>query len=136
LWQARECQNHIEEALGSIYPIHAVVGRKCLEVMPRDVSKSHATKTIIDTLHAASSTEGESSSSSRPPLDFVISIGDDRSDEDMFEYCNGLIQDDDHTGLNKNQVVTVTVGSKSSAAKWFVPGVSAVLKNLQMLAQA
>ncbi|KAF9212479.1 hypothetical protein BGZ59_006702 [Podila verticillata] len=135
LWQARECQNHIEEAIGSIYPIHAVVGRKCLEVMPRDVSKSHATKFIVDTLRAASSTEGESSSSSRPPLDFVLSIGDDRSDEDMFEYCNGLTQDDDHTSLTKNQIVTVTVGSKSSAAKWFVPGVSAVLQNLQALAQ-
>ncbi|KAF9315711.1 hypothetical protein BG003_002709 [Podila horticola] len=131
LWQARECQNHIEEAIGSIYPIHAVVGRKCLEVMPRDVSKSHATKTIVDALRAASSsTEGESS---RPPLDFVISIGDDRSDEDMFKYCNGL-QDD--MGLSKNRIVTVTVGSKSSAAKWFVPGVSAVLQNLKTIAQA
>lgn len=99
--------------------------------MPRDVSKSHATKTIVDALRAASSsTEGESS---RPPLDFVISIGDDRSDEDMFKYCNGL-QDD--MGLSKNRIVTVTVGSKSSAAKWFVPGVSAVLQNLKTIAQA
>ncbi|KAG0086829.1 hypothetical protein BGZ93_007155 [Podila epicladia] len=128
LWQARECQNHIEEAIGSIYPIHAVVGRKCVEVMPRDVSKSQATKTIVDALRAASA-----NGKSRPPLDFVVSIGDDRSDEDMFKYCNGL-QDD--TGLNKDRIVTVTVGSKSSAAKWFVPGVSAVLQNLQTLAQA
>ncbi|KAG0358780.1 hypothetical protein BG005_001848 [Podila minutissima] len=128
LWQARECQNHIEEAIGSIYPIHAVVGRKCVEVMPRDVSKSHVTKTIVDALRAASAID-----KFRPPLDFVVSIGDDRSDEDMFKYCNEL-QDD--TGLNKDRIVTVTVGSKSSAAKWFVPGVSAVLHNLQTLAQA
>ncbi|KAI7829840.1 glycosyltransferase family 20-domain-containing protein [Gamsiella multidivaricata] len=119
LWQARECQNHIEEAIGSIYPIHAVVGRKCLEVMPRDVSKAHATKTIVETLRQQ---YGEDA------MDFVLCIGDDRSDEDMFVYCNGLNLGDEH------RVVTCTVGSKSSEARWFVPGVWSVLQGLQVMA--
>ncbi|KAF8936933.1 trehalose phosphate synthase subunit [Dissophora ornata] len=119
LWQARECQNHIEEAIGSIYPIHAIVGRKCLEVMPRDVSKAHATKTIVESLRQQPGVD---------PIDFILCIGDDRSDEDMFVYCNGL-----NLG-NEHRVVTCTVGSKSSEARWFVPGVPTVLQGLQVMA--
>ncbi|KAI1314892.1 hypothetical protein EDD11_001615 [Mortierella claussenii] len=119
LWQARECQNHIEEAIGSIYPIHAVVGRKCLEVMPRDVSKAHATKTIVEGLRQQHGADA---------FEFVLCVGDDRSDEDMFVYCNGLSLGGEH------RVVTCTVGSKSSEARWFVPGVSTVLQGLQVLA--
>ncbi|KAF9170844.1 hypothetical protein BGX21_008730 [Mortierella sp. AD011] len=118
LWQARECQNHIEEAIGSIYPIHAVVGRKFLEVMPRDINKASACKTIVESLQQQPGVE---------PIDFILSIGDDRSDEDMFVYCNGL----DIGG--ENRVVTCTVGSKSSQARWFVPGVSSVLQGLQKM---
>ncbi|KAF9909727.1 hypothetical protein BX616_011074 [Lobosporangium transversale] len=120
LWQARECQNHIEEAIGSIYPIHAVVGRKCLEVMPRDVSKAQATKTIVEGLRQQYGTDA---------IDFIFCVGDDRSDEDMFEYCNSQALD------GEQRVVTCTVGSKSSEARWFVPGVSTVLQGLQALAQ-
>ncbi|KAG0326717.1 hypothetical protein BGZ99_009115 [Dissophora globulifera] len=119
LWQARECQNHIEEAIGSIYPIHAVVGRKCLEVMPRDVGKAHATRTIVESLRQQPCSEA---------IDFVLCLGDDRSDEDMFKYCNGLSLGSEH------RVVTCTVGSKSSEARWFVPGVSGVLQGLQEMA--
>ncbi|KAF9962765.1 hypothetical protein BGZ65_008050 [Modicella reniformis] len=118
LWQARECQNHIEEAIGSIYPVHAVVGRKCLEVMPRDVSKAHATKAIVEGLRQQHGTDA---------VDFILGIGDDRSDEDMFIYCNGLAG-------GELRVVTCTVGSKSSEAHWFMPGVSSVLQGLKIMA--
>ncbi|GJJ69076.1 trehalose 6-phosphate synthase complex regulatory subunit [Entomortierella parvispora] len=123
LWQARECQNHIEEAVGVIYPIHAVVGRKCLEVMPRDVSKAHATKTIFENL--------VQQQAGADPVDFVLCVGDDRSDEDMFVYCNGLKLGENGS---ERRVVTCTVGSKSSEARWFVPGVSSVLQGLQAMA--
>ncbi|KAF9195349.1 hypothetical protein BGZ50_004725 [Haplosporangium sp. Z 11] len=144
LWQARECQNHIEEAIGSIYPIHAIVGRKCLEVMPRDVSKASATRTIVESLMPVSSspssesvtalpsTGGDAPAAQAHSLDFVLCVGDDRSDEDMFQYVNGLKVG---TG-NPHQVVTCTVGSKSSEAHWFVPGVSSVLQGLQVMADA
>jgi len=156
LWQARECQNHIEEAIGSIYPVHAIVGRKCLEVMPRDVSKACAAKTIIESLlppkaiHVLCSPPAESvpdvepsalpaTSLSEPAaltnlsaedaVDFVLCVGDDRSDEDMFQFVNGLQVGDGHP----HRVVTCTVGSKSSEARWFVPGVSSVLQGLQLM---
>ncbi|KAK3808295.1 MAG: trehalose phosphate synthase subunit [Benniella sp.] len=166
LWQARECQNHIEEAIGSIYPVHAVVGRKCLEVMPRDVSKAFAAKTIIESLvqlPLLSSRSGSTSSlplsesdqeedvrsvtgtgSEPSPLDFVLCIGDDRSDEDMFQYVNGLDKNEEDKEKTKEdqqqqhplRIVTCTVGSKSSEARWFVPGVTSVLQGLQLLADS
>ncbi|KAF9980890.1 hypothetical protein BGZ75_007864 [Mortierella antarctica] len=158
LWQARECQNHIEEAIGSIYPVHAIVGRKCLEVMPRDVSKACAAKTIIESLlpakaiHAlcsppASGPDVEPSAlpasdllesaallplSVEDTVDFVLCVGDDRSDEDMFQFVNGLQVGDGHP----HRVVTCTVGSKSSEARWFVPGVSSVLQGLQLMVES
>ncbi|KAI9234707.1 MAG: glycosyltransferase family 20-domain-containing protein [Podila humilis] len=149
LWQARECQNHIEEAIGSIYPVHAVVGRKCLEVMPRDISKASATKAIVqsleqrmqqqqqlDSLLLDDSSEKGSSTTSLPgatSIDFVLSVGDDRSDEDMFQFVNGLDLGSSESS-SPHRVVTCTVGSKSSAARWFVPGVSSVLQGLQAMA--
>ncbi|KAF9321645.1 hypothetical protein BG003_000528 [Podila horticola] len=132
LWQARECQNHIEEAIGSIYPVHAVVGRKCLEVMPRDISKASATKAIIQSLEEGSSTTSLPGAATSA-IDFVLSVGDDRSDEDMFEFVNGLDLGSS-TSSSTHRVVTCTVGSKSSAAHWFVPGVSSVLQGLQAMA--
>ncbi|KAF9917331.1 hypothetical protein FBU30_000800 [Linnemannia zychae] len=146
VWQARECKNHLEEAIGSIYPVHTIVGRKCLEVMPRDVSKAHATKTIVESLRQQYGPDA---------IDFVLCVGDDRSDEDMFVYCNGLklgetlektkteqieVADGSQEGQeqeheeNNHRIVTCTVGSKGSEARWFVPGVSSVLQGLQVLA--
>ncbi|KAG0237579.1 hypothetical protein BGX31_003536 [Mortierella sp. GBA43] len=175
MWQALECQNHIEEAIGSIYPVHAIVGRKCLEVMPRDISKASAAKTIVESLDSLplslrsgastpmmfpgsgkASRRGSDNSVETPsaplsisipepcPLDFVLCMGDDRSDEDMFQYVNGLKfskdnnnkdEDDKENGDNGQQhrIVTCTVGSKSSAARWFVPGVTSVLQGLQLM---
>ncbi|KAI7820144.1 glycosyltransferase family 20-domain-containing protein [Gamsiella multidivaricata] len=164
LWQASECQNHIEEAIGSIYPVHAIVGRKCLEVMPRDVSKASATRTIVESLGLIPSSLSDQTEDVEPtsstilsngsaqnlvfqPIDFVLCVGDDRSDEDMFQFVNGLeldkgadknMDDDNESGGSneQHQVVTCTVGSKSSEARWFVPGVSSVLQGLQILADS
>ncbi|KAF9580263.1 hypothetical protein BGW38_003163, partial [Lunasporangiospora selenospora] len=200
LWQARECQNHIEEAIGSIYPVHAVVGRKCLEVMPRDVSKACATRTIVESLvhqyrkrewreeqrrrkangnnHRHADSHGSTASTSSLaslsseqsldsnallskggendgaeketdvdsdgalfslgpiPIDFVLCIGDDRSDEDMFQFVNRLQlrgeerdeeeeeeEEEDHrvpksvADVASCKAVTCTVGCKSSEAR-------------------
>lgn len=126
--------------------------------MPRDVSKACAAKTIIESLlppkaiHALCSPPATApgaeplalgssnlqSSAALLPLsvedavDFVLCVGDDRSDEDMFKFVNGLQVGDGHP----HRVVTCTVGSKSSEARWFVPGVSSVLQGLQLMVES
>lgn len=88
--------------------------------MPRDVSKAHAAKKIVESLRQQEGAD---------PLDFVLCIGDDRSDEEMFGYCNGLKLG----GESEHRVVTCTVGSKGSKALWFVPGVSTVIQGLRLM---
>jgi len=70
-WQAAECMNHIEHSVGSLYPIHTLAKKKSILVMPRNVNKG----TIVRNVLAA-----------HPDADFIFAVGDDRSDEYMFEY--------------------------------------------------
>jgi trehalose 6-phosphate synthase/phosphatase len=109
-WQAAECQNHIEDALGTIYSIHAVVGNKKIEVMPRNINKAVAVSRIL----------------LAGVPDFILAIGDDRTDEDMFNYVNKL--------ENVKTKITCTVGSKSSEASYFISGVMGVVTCLDILA--
>ncbi|KAJ3415746.1 hypothetical protein HDV05_004210 [Chytridiales sp. JEL 0842] len=47
-WQAGECQNHIQNALGSSFPIHTLVKKKSIEVMLRNVNKGMNIRRILD----------------------------------------------------------------------------------------
>jgi trehalose 6-phosphate synthase complex regulatory subunit len=56
--------------------------------------------------------------------DFVMAIGDDRADEELFAYINKL---------NIPNIVTCTVGAKSTEAQYFINGVHSVLSILENL---
>lgn len=60
--------------------------------------------------------------------DFVLSIGDDRSDEDMFNFLKK------QKSLQK--VITCTVGTRSTEANYFIPNVDGVLSILDELCAA
>jgi trehalose 6-phosphate synthase/phosphatase len=79
--------------------------------MPRNVNKSVAISRILATVDP----------------DFILCMGDDRTDEDMFDYVNKLD--------SVQTCITCTVGSKSSEANYFVNGVSSVIGCLDMLAE-
>lgn len=87
------------------------------------VSKGLVTKKILSKLI----------SNGKPP-DFVMCIGDDRSDEDMFEsisstgYCPPLPAPPD--------IFACTVGQKPSKAKYYLDDYADVLKMLEGLVQA
>jgi trehalose 6-phosphate synthase/phosphatase len=85
--------------------VHAVAGNTTIEVIPHDINKSSiANRILLETTP-----------------DFVLAIGDDRSDEDMFSF------------LHKQKtlkVVTCTVGTRSTEANYFIPNVDAVLDML------
>jgi trehalose 6-phosphate synthase/phosphatase len=53
-----------------------------------------------------------------------MAIGDDRADEELFAYINKL---------NIPNIVTCTVGAKSTEAQYFVNGVHSVLNILENL---
>ncbi|SAM07399.1 hypothetical protein [Absidia glauca] len=68
-FQAKECQNHLENAIVSKLPVEILVGKKNLEVRPMSINKGEIVKRIL-TQHA--------------DVDLVICAGDDKTDEDMF----------------------------------------------------
>ena len=64
--------------------------------------------------------------------DFVLCVGDDRSDEDMFETISIAIS---RNILSKNSsVFACTVGQKPSKAKYYLDDTSEVISMLESLA--
>lgn len=66
--------------------------------------------------------------------DFVLCIGDDRSDEDMFEIignatANGVLS-------SSTSVFACTVGQKPSKAKYYLDDTTEVINMLEALAEA
>ncbi|KAF9930311.1 threalose-6-phosphate phosphatase [Linnemannia zychae] len=68
-FQAKECQNHLENAVLSKLPVEILVGKKNLEVRPTIVNKGEIVKRLM---------------SQHPDAEFVLCAGDDKTDEDMF----------------------------------------------------
>lgn len=65
--------------------------------------------------------------------DFVLCIGDDRSDEDMFEIIGSAINGG--TLSSNSSVYACTVGQKPSKAKYYVDDTSEVLTMLEALVE-
>lgn len=66
--------------------------------------------------------------------DFVLCIGDDRSDEDMFEVIGNAIS---RNILSANtSVFACTVGQKPSKAKYYLDDTNEVIIMLESLAEA
>lgn len=65
--------------------------------------------------------------------DFVLCIGDDRSDEDMFECIDSALT----SGVlsSNTSVFACTVGQKPSKAKYYLDDTSEVINMLEALAE-
>jgi trehalose 6-phosphate synthase/phosphatase len=90
------------------FAVHAVIGNTSIEVIPHDVNKSSIANRILQDINP----------------DFVLSIGDDRSDEDMFTFLNKQ---------KKLKVITCKVGARGTEARYYIPNVDAVLSTLEQL---
>lgn len=89
----------------------------------QDVSKG----LVFQNLLASMQSKGKSP-------DFVLCIGDDRSDEDMFESIASSL---DNNSLPDNaEVFACTVGQKPSMAKYYLDDPAEVIKMLQGLSAA
>ncbi|KAK6122429.1 hypothetical protein DH2020_043820 [Rehmannia glutinosa] len=77
--QAKELLDHLESVLAN-EPVTVKSGSNCVEVKPQGVSKGLVAKRLLSSMQD----KGMSP-------DFVLCIGDDRSDEDMFEVITSSI---------------------------------------------
>eukprot|EP00741_Cyanophora_paradoxa_P019421 tig00021127_g18748.t1 len=75
--QAKELHDHLDNVLGA-FPVQVVNGKGIVEVKPRMCNKGSTVERILGDLAEQSRSMGI------PCVDFVLVIGDDRSDEEMF----------------------------------------------------
>ncbi|KAI9323710.1 glycosyltransferase family 20-domain-containing protein [Dichotomocladium elegans] len=68
-FQAKECQNHLENNIVPKLPVDVLINQKTIEVRPVNINKGVVAKRILAELNT---------------VDLVICAGDDRTDEDMF----------------------------------------------------
>lgn len=120
--QAKEMLEHLESVLAN-EPVAVKSGQFIVEVKPQGVSKG----LVAEKIFASMTERGQQA-------DFVLCIGDDRSDEDMFE----IIADAMNNGVlsSNTSVYACTVGQKPSKAKYYLDDTSDVIMMLEALADA
>ncbi|RHY11204.1 hypothetical protein DYB25_000190 [Aphanomyces astaci] len=111
--QAKELHEQLLQVLES-YQVEVLPGNDYLEVRPEGVDKG----VMVDRILSSLESRGGS------PVDYVLCIGDDLSDEFMFSYLEER---------NLPKTFTVTVGKKPSAAKHFLNDVDQVTEVLNAL---
>ncbi|XP_051127070.1 probable alpha,alpha-trehalose-phosphate synthase [UDP-forming] 11 [Andrographis paniculata] len=117
LWQAKELLDHLESVLAND-PVVVKSGQQIVEVKPQGVSKG----VVVQNLVSAMRKRGKAA-------DFVLCVGDDRSDEDMFEAVGRCGE-----GLAEGaEVFACTVGQKPSMAKYYLDDSFEVMRMLKGL---
>ncbi|OCK84490.1 glycosyltransferase family 20 protein [Lepidopterella palustris CBS 459.81] len=117
-FQARECQKHLENTVAKDWDVEVMTGKANLEVRPRFVNKGEIAKRLIQ---AYGDKLGE-------PPEFVLCLGDDFTDEDMFRSLR-------QSKLPQDHVFSVTVGasSKQTLASWHLLEPSDVISVVSLL---
>jgi trehalose 6-phosphate synthase/phosphatase len=120
---SRECQTELEQTVGKNWDVEVMTGKMNLEVRPTFINKGEIVKRLI-----ANHTTSNGETTGEAP-GFLISLGDDFTDEDMFRALNG-------SGLPEETMFTVTVGASSrmTLAHWHLPEAADVIHSLATLA--
>lgn len=122
LTQCNALQLHMDQLLHDLQI--RVISEHTLKYMliqPSRINKGRALMQVVDE---------HLKSDSVPGFDFMLVMGDERTDEDIFSMLN----DQHMTPLQGSHVFTVTVGRKPSRAQYFVDDPDAVHATLQALA--
>jgi trehalose 6-phosphate synthase/phosphatase len=117
-YMARECQKELENTVGKKWDVEVMAGKANLEVRPTFINKGEIAKRLV----ASYGQEvGE-------PPEFILCLGDDFTDEDMFRALNA-------SGLPNEHVFTVTVGasSKMTLAHWHLLEPMDVISSVALL---
>ncbi|KAJ7555141.1 hypothetical protein O6H91_05G024000 [Diphasiastrum complanatum] len=117
-WQAKELLDHLESVLAS-EPVSVKSGQYIVEVKPQGVSKGVVVGRLLSSMANRGTTP-----------DFVVCVGNDRSDEDMFESIEKSMASQSPLA----EVFACTVGQKPSKARYYLDDTVDVVKMLQGLA--
>lgn len=119
--QAKELLDHLESVLAN-EPVAVKSGQYIVEVKPQGVSKGIVAEKVFTSM-----------AETGRQADFVLCIGDDRSDEDMFEFIGNAV----NTGIlsSNASVFACTVGQKPSKAKYYLDDTTDVITMLKSFAE-
>lgn len=115
-FQASNLRDNLEQMIAPLYDVEVMAGKANIEVRPRQFNKGEIVKHIINDFEE------------KP--DFVMCLGDDATDEDMFRSLS------DFKELNgKDGVYAVTIGppSKKTVASWHLLDPASVLNMLAVI---
>ena len=141
---SHECHKELETTVGRKWDVEVMTGKANLEVRPTFINKGEISKRLVTTYNAemreAPSTVEDASKNAGPnKLEFVLCMGDDFTDEDMFRALNGLSQradGQDTPEVDEDQCFTVTVGAstKVTLARWHLLEPEDVIECVALLA--
>ncbi|KAF5938722.1 hypothetical protein HYC85_022981 [Camellia sinensis] len=120
--QAKELLDHLESVLAN-EPVSVKSGQHIVEVKPQGVNKGLVAERLLVTMRQKGMLP-----------DFVLCVGDDRSDEDMFEVILSAMAGPSLSPVA--EVFACTVGQKPSKAKYYLEDTTEILRMLQGLAAA
>lgn len=125
-WQAKELISHLEILLKPfLNECEVSHGLGYVEVKPRGINKGTTVYEILQEL----------SNRKKEPADFILCIGDDISDEEMFKVIRALRKEQSVLTANKDYLksFTCTVGKKPSLANFFINEANEVVGLLELL---
>jgi len=96
----------ILDSINSSYNFKVLDGNKVVEIKSNEVGKGKAAKDVIE----------------KDNYDFILSIGDDKTDEEMFEFL-----------VTHPEAITIKVGEGNTMAKYLLENVDNVIKLLRRL---
>jgi len=114
--QAKEVQFALQHVL-SAFPVVVRTGKGYVEACLKDVNKGVMAERFVDLCQSGGAR----------PLDFVLCIGDDSTDELMFGHLHQKL------GKHARQLLTSTVGRKPSEANSYLNDHGEVLELLELL---
>ncbi|KAK6524165.1 threalose-6-phosphate phosphatase [Orbilia ellipsospora] len=115
-FQARECQAHLENTVMQKYDVEVMTGKANLEVRPTFVNKGEIAKKLV----------AEYPDDAKP--DFVLCLGDDTTDEDMFRALRRSTLPTDHVFA-----VTIGASTKMTLASWHLQEPADVIDTVGLL---
>ncbi|KAJ4288349.1 hypothetical protein N0V88_007387 [Collariella sp. IMI 366227] len=131
---SHECHRELETTVGRKWDVEVMAGKANLEVRPTFINKGEISKRLV-TEYNAEIRALNPASTPDDRLEFVLCMGDDFTDEDMFRALNGL-SDVKPAEVEADNCFTVTVGAstKVTLARWHLLEPEDVIECVALLA--
>jgi len=117
--QARELTDHLEDILED-HEVDVIPGQCRVEIRPRSINKGVAVELLLRAIEQ------------KKPVDFVLCVGDDRSDEDMFALIRDRQRFNERSHRNCS-VYACTVGLRPSHAGYYLSEMAELRQLLKAL---